>query len=55
MRRGYHCMVSLEENKALVRRLVEESAYQRDPNVLGQVAEGQFARIAWRWVSGRES
>ena len=44
-------MVSLEENKALVRRLVEEGVNQRDPSVLDQVAEGEFARMARRWVS----
>jgi predicted ester cyclase len=46
-----YAKVSLEENKALVRRLVEEGVNRRDASVLDQVAEGQFARIARRWVS----
>lgn len=44
-------VVSLEENKALVRRLVDEGVNQRDPAVLEQVAEGEFAATARRWVS----
>jgi predicted ester cyclase len=47
--------VSVEENKALVRRLVDEGVNRRDPGVLDQVAEGQFARVARRWVSPFES
>jgi predicted ester cyclase len=47
--------VSVEENKALVRSLVDEGVNQRNPDVLDQVAEGQFARTARRWVSPFES
>lgn len=47
--------VSLERNKGLVRRLVDEGVNRRDPDVLEQVAEGQFAKIARRWVSPFES
>jgi predicted ester cyclase len=43
--------VSVEDNKALVRRLVHEVVTQHNPDVLDQVAEGQFARLARRWIS----
>lgn len=47
--------MSVEENKTLVRRLVHEGVNQRNPDVLDQVAEGQFARVARRWVSPFQS
>jgi predicted ester cyclase len=43
--------VSIEENKALVRRFVQEVVAERDPDALDQLAEGQFARLARRWIS----
>jgi predicted ester cyclase len=43
--------LSVEDNKALVRRLVHEVVTQHNPDVLDQVAEGQFARLARRWIS----
>jgi predicted ester cyclase len=43
--------VSVDENKALVRRLVDEVVTQRNPEALDRVAEGQFARLARRWIS----
>jgi predicted ester cyclase len=43
--------VSSEENKALVRRLVREGVNERNLDVLDHVADGEFARIARRWVS----
>ena len=40
-----------EENKQLVRRLVEEAIGQGNPDVLNQIADGEFAEVAKRWVS----
>jgi predicted ester cyclase len=48
-------LVSLEANKALVRRLVDEGVNRRNPGVLDEVAEGEFARLARRWVSPFQS
>ena len=47
--------MSLEENKTLVRWLVEEGVNRRNPDVLAEVAEGPFATIAWRWVDPFQS
>jgi predicted ester cyclase len=38
-------------NKDLVRRLVEEGVNARRSDVLDEVADGTFARIAHRWAS----
>jgi predicted ester cyclase len=43
--------VSVEGNKALVRRLVQEVVTERNPDALDDLAEGQFARLARRWIS----
>jgi predicted ester cyclase len=43
--------MSAEENKALVRRLVHEVVTERNVDALDEVAEGQFARLAKRWIS----
>jgi predicted ester cyclase len=43
--------MSAEENKALVRRLVHEVVTERNLDALDEVAEGQFARLAKRWIS----
>ncbi len=43
--------MSQEENKRLVRRLVDEAMATRDLDVLEEVAEGDFAKIARRWIS----
>ena len=40
-----------EMNKQLVRRLVDEGIGSRDLAVLDEVAEGEFAEIARRWIS----
>lgn len=40
-----------EANKQLVRRLVDEVMARRDLTVLDEVAEGEFAEIARRWIS----
>jgi predicted ester cyclase len=40
----------LEDNKALVRRLIEGAVNQRDPSVIDELAEGEFADQARRWI-----
>jgi predicted ester cyclase len=42
--------VAAEASKALVRRLVDEAVGERNLDVLGEVADGEFAEIATRWV-----
>ena len=42
--------LSAEENKALVRRLVQEAVAERNLDILGEVADGEFAESAKRWV-----
>ncbi len=41
----------IEANKQLVRRLVREAVGERNPDVLDEIASGDFAEIAKRWVS----
>jgi predicted ester cyclase len=43
--------VSAENNKRLVRRLVEEALARHDPDVVDEIATGEFAQAAKRWVS----
>jgi predicted ester cyclase len=47
--------VSVEENKALVRQLVQEVVSERNPDALDQLAEGPLARLARRWISPFEN
>jgi predicted ester cyclase len=47
--------MSAEDNKVLVRRLVEEAAAGRNLDVLDQIAAGEFVEIARRWVSPFQS
>jgi predicted ester cyclase len=42
--------VGVEDNKQLVRRLVEEAVGEHDLDALEQIAAGPFAEIARRWV-----
>jgi predicted ester cyclase len=42
--------LSAEENKQLVRRLVSEAVGRRNLDILEEVAAGEFARVAKRWV-----
>jgi predicted ester cyclase len=42
--------VTAEDNKRLVRRLVHEPIRERNLDVLDQIAAGEFAGIAKRWV-----
>lgn len=42
--------MSQEANKRLVRRLVDEAVRKRNLDVLDQVAAGEFAEVAKRWV-----
>jgi predicted ester cyclase len=41
----------LDANKELVRRLVEEVVNQRNAAPLDELAKGEFARLARRWIS----
>ncbi len=43
--------MSAEDNKRLVRRLVEEAVARRNPDVVDEIATGEFASAAKRWVS----
>jgi predicted ester cyclase len=47
--------VSTEENKRLVRRLVQEAVGRRNLDVLDEVAAGEFAQAAKRWVEPFQS
>ena len=47
--------MSAEDNKLLVRRLVEEAVAGRKLEVLDEVAAGDFAEVAKRWVSPFQS
>lgn len=42
--------LSIEENKLLVRRLIDEAVTQHNVDVLDELAAGEFAQIAKRWV-----
>ena len=42
--------MTAEQNKLLVRRLVEEAVNPGNPDVLDEVATGEFAVAARRWV-----
>lgn len=41
----------MEGNKELVRRLVQETVGQRNLVILEEIADGDFAEVAKRWVS----
>jgi predicted ester cyclase len=47
--------VSVEENKALVRRLIDKVIAERDLDALDELADGEFAPVAKRWVSPFQS
>jgi predicted ester cyclase len=47
--------VTAEANKELVQRLVEEAIGRRNPEVLDEIADGEFAHAARRWVSPFQS
>ena len=42
--------MTAEQNKELVRRLVEDAVNRGNPDVLDEVAMGEFALAARRWV-----
>ena len=42
--------MTVEQNKLLIQRLVEEAANQGHLDVLAEVADGEFAQAAWLWV-----
>lgn len=43
--------LGVEENKALVRRLVDDVVTRRNVDSLDEIAEGRFAAVAKRWVT----
>jgi predicted ester cyclase len=43
--------MTAEESKELVRRLVDEVVNRRDLDALDEIASGQLARLARRWIS----
>ena len=45
----------VDENKLLVRRLVEEAVRERNLDVLDEIAAGEFAEMAKRWVTPFQS
>jgi predicted ester cyclase len=47
--------VSAEGNKQLVRRLVREAVGERNLDVLDEIAAGDFAAVAKKWVSPFQS
>ena len=42
--------MTVEQNKLLIQRLVEEAANQGHLDVLAEVADGEFAQAAKQWV-----
>lgn len=42
--------MTAEQNKLLVRRLVEEAVNPGNPEVLDEIAKGEFAAAARRWI-----
>ena len=44
-------MSDTEINKRLVRRLVDGALAQRNPDLIDEIASGEFAEAAKRWVS----
>jgi ketosteroid isomerase-like protein len=47
--------MSVEENKLLVRRLIDEAVQRHDLDVLEELAAGEFAKVAKRWVQPFQS
>lgn len=39
-----------QENKALVRRLINEAVAERNLGILDELADGEFAEVAKRWA-----
>ena len=42
--------MTAEQNKLLIRRLVEEAVNPGNPEVLDEIADGEFAAVARRWI-----
>ena len=42
--------MTAEQNKLLIQRLVQEAVNQGNPDVLAEVADGEFAQAARQWV-----
>jgi predicted ester cyclase len=47
--------MSIEQNKLLVRRLIDEAVAQHNPSILDELAADDFAQIAKRWVQPFQS
>jgi predicted ester cyclase len=47
--------VSAEENRQIVRRLIDEAVAKRNLDVLDELAAGEFAQVAKRWVQPFQS
>lgn len=47
--------MSAEDNKLLVRRLVHEAVHDRNLDMLDEIAAGESAEVAKRWVSPFQS
>jgi predicted ester cyclase len=47
--------IPAEENKLLVRRLIDEVVTERNLDALDELAAGEFAQVARRWVSPFQS
>jgi predicted ester cyclase len=43
-------VTTLDENKELIRRLIEEVVNARDPTAIDELADGEFAATARRWI-----
>jgi predicted ester cyclase len=43
--------MSAEANKQLVRRVIAEVVNERNPDALDELAQGDFAELARRWIS----
>jgi predicted ester cyclase len=51
VRRGADLTLSTEANKRIVQRFVDEVIVERNADVIDELAAGEFARAAKRWVS----
>lgn len=42
--------MSVEQNKALIRRLVDEVVNERNADAIEEIADGEIAEAARRWI-----
>jgi predicted ester cyclase len=52
---GRICRVSIERNKHVVRRLIDEAVTKHNVDILDEIAAGEFAEVAKRWVQPFQS